>query len=316
MVLSFADADVASALNGAVTMTSKSFFVSCALALGAVSTAVGCSSPTSEPAAASSDDALTSVFDLSELEQTLNLSKDSKDPTGKWYRGDDKLKAGPCYQKLIAGTGGQDYEFRRYSEGAAFFKKQGAGFASGSDRPILCLDIDAWYDDGSEKGVNETLEVSGIELDAVLRYRLGRPTGGDGAAGTFYSEYQYGDVTTHGGYCSEGFDAAKPEGLSSFCFGRIQAPGMNQGDGGLQVLVYQYANNHAVSSNRYSMSSDPVGRFVRMEGDYENQILHFENPSGDILTLLSKNGTVLAKCDRTSVSTNENDFFRVECTGL
>jgi len=271
------------------------------------------------------------VMDLSELEQTLNLTKDSKDPNGNWYRGDDKLKAGPCYQKLMAGADSASYELRRYGEGAAFFKKQGAGVASGSDRPILCLDVDAWYDDGTTKGVNQTLEVSGIELDAVLRYRIGRPTGGDGAAGTFYSEYQYGDVTTHGGYCPEGWDAAKPEGLSTYCFGRIQAPGMNQGDGGLQVLVYQYANKHAVSSNRYSMSSDPVGRFVRMEGDYENQILHFEkidaklttkvsksvnDPSGDILTLLSKDGAVLAKCDRTSVSTNENDFFKVECTGL
>jgi hypothetical protein len=326
MVLAFAKASVAFALNGAVTMTSKSFLVSCALALGAVSTAVGCSSPTSEPAAASSDDALTSVMDLSEVEGMLNLSKDSKDPSGNWYRGDDKLKAGPCYQKLIAGTGGQDYEFRRYSEGAAFFKKQGAGFASGSDRPLLCLDVDVWYDDGSQKGVNETLEVSGIELDAILRYRLGRPTGGDGAAGTFYSEYQYGNVTTHGGYCPQtGFDPNSADALSLFCFGDISAPGISQGNGGLQLMIYQYAYKHAVRGNAFSMAADPVGRFIRMEGDWNHQVIHFEKLDGiadvkddghQTLSIVRKDGLVLASCTRDAVSTNENDFYKVQCTGL
>jgi hypothetical protein len=256
----------------------------------------------------------------------LNLQKDSKDQNGHWYRGDDKLKAGPCYQKLMTGAAATQYEFRRYSEGAAFFKKENTGFATGSDRPLLCLDVDAWYDDGTQNGVNTTYEVSGIELDAVLRYRLGRPTGGDGAAGTFYSEYQYGDVTTHGGYCpQEGFDATKPEALSTYCFGRISAPGLQNANGGLQIMVYQYANAHASQHARFSMADDAVGRFIRMEGDYENQTLHFENidakatqgknGQADQLTLLKKTGEVIIRCERKAVSTNENDFYDVTCTG-
>lgn len=303
-------------------MTSTRLLVSCALLLGAV----GCAAtPASEPAAAS-DDALTGVMDLSEMESMLGLYKDEKDQNGAWYRSEEKLKSGPCYQKLIAGPSGADYQFRRYTTGAAFFKKAGAGFASGDDRPIFCVDVDTWYDDGTQEGFYDTLSISDIEIDAVLRYRLGAPTGGDGAAGTFYDEFQYGDVTTHGAYCPEtGFDPLTPEALSSYCFGSISAPGISSANGGLQVMVYQYAYEHALTSDRFSMAADPIGRFISMEGTWEDQTIHFEKADAratvdpnnvQTLTLATKSGDVFAKCTRTPVSTNEDDFFKVQCSGL
>jgi hypothetical protein len=297
--------------------------LSCALVIGAVTTAVGCSAPASDDPASASDDALTSVTDLTEMEAAFGFYKDEKDPlSGTWNRSDAKLQNGPCYKKLIESPTGSLYEMRRYTSGAAFFKKQGAGFASGTERPVLCVDVDVVYDDGKTE---DTLAVSDIEIDAVLRYRLGAPTGGDAAAGTYYDGFRFGYVSYHGGYCPEnGFDPTDPDALATYCFGAIDFPGNQQADGGLQLMIYQYAWKHAVAQNSFSTKNDPVGRFVSMEGTWEHQTLKFENATatadvssdaGTQTFSIFPNAPNLPRATCTRKST-ENETWNVTCSGM
>lgn len=296
-----------------------------ALVLTGLSTIVGCSAnASSEDAnAGASDDALTGINDLSEMEAALGLNKDEKNADGSWNRPQAKLENGPCYKKLVAGPNGSQYEFRRYYEGAAFFKKQGAGAQSGSDRPVLCVDVDITYDGGNTNEYQDTIEVSDIEIDSVLRYRLGKPTGGDGAAGTFYDGFVGGYVSYHGGYCpKDGWDATDAKMLDSWCFGAIDFPGNNEANGDLQLMVYQFAYNRASASSRFSMKNDAAGRFVSMEGNFEKQTIHFEKVDASAerdsegnhqaLTIRSKSGATLAHCE----IVNGDETQKATCTGL
>src|SRR4051812_32551851 len=120
-------------------MTSGHILLSSAVLVGAM--AIGCSAPPHDDAAAS-DDALTGVTDLAEMEAALGLWKDEKDPqTGKYQRSEAKLAAGPCYKKLNVGQPGSKIELRRYTSGAAFFVKQSSALAAGAERPVLCVDV-------------------------------------------------------------------------------------------------------------------------------------------------------------------------------
>lgn len=298
-------------------------FVSCAL----VVTAVGCAA--SEPGAASNDDAITGVTDLSEMESALGLYGDTKDTHGNYERPEAKLEAGPCYVKLMKGPDAANYELRRYTTGAAFFKKEGAGLASGAERPVLCVDVDV---DASENGDGaQTIMVSDIEIDSVLRYRLGAPTGGDGAAGTFYDDFQNGAVSYHGGYCPENssFDPLAANAMSTFCFGEVKFPGDSGADGRLQLLVYEFASKKAAKTNRYSMAADPVGRFVSMQGDYTSQHIRFEhldghssqNKDGTVTTIAitpkNSDNDIAAKALVTcTIAQTDNEVYDVKCTGI
>jgi hypothetical protein len=299
-------------------------FVSCAL----VFTAVGCAASSSESSAPSNDNAITGVTDLSEMEAALGLYGDTKDAHGAYERPEAKLVAGPCYAKLMKGPSAAEYELRRYTSGAAFFKKAGAGVASGDERPVLCVDVDV---DDAEGDGPQTIMVSDIEIDSVLRYRLGAPTGGDGAAGTFYDDFTNGAVSYHGGYCPEktGFDPLSPDAMKTFCFGEVKFPGDNGADGRLQLLVYQFASKNAAATNRYSMSADPVGRFVSMEGDGANQHIRFEHLDGH--SSQNKDGTVTTiaitpKNSDAAIATNaivtctiaqtDNEIYDVKCKGI
>lgn len=232
----------------------------------------------------SSDSDITGVTDLTEMEAALGLSKDFKNPDGSWYRGDDKLKAGACYKKLIGGPDGASYIFRRYSTGASFFKKLNAGAASGDERPVVCVDVDVEQWDGSQS-TTYTLGMNDFEVDSVIRYRLGRPGMEDGAAGSLYQQFDGGWMHYVNQFCypngaEKQFEPLSPAELSRDCLSGAQFPGSGgEIDGAALLMVYQYAYNHSVPSNRFSSASDPVGRFIRVEGTYDSpeQIVHYEN---------------------------------------
>ena len=73
------------------------------------------------------------------MESALGLYKDTPDPTThKYERTEAKLAAGPCYVKWMTGSNAGQYELRRYTTGAAFFKKA----RKGDWREILDSDED------------------------------------------------------------------------------------------------------------------------------------------------------------------------------
>lgn len=255
------------------------------LALGLAASTVACSASTStDGAAGSSDSDITGVTDLGEMESALGLWKDTKKPDGTWSRGDDKLKAGGCYQKTVGGADGASYQFRRYSNGASFFKKLGAGAASGDERPVVCVDvdIDRWYGNQEEQS---TMALSDFEVDAVIRYRLGTPQGSEGAAGSSYDSFNGGMVHWSNVLCyGEGstyvFDSLSPGELAHGCLSGAQFPGSgNEIDGAALLTVYQYAYAKGTQSNRFSADGDAVGRFIKVKGDWQSpeQVLEYEN---------------------------------------
>src|SRR5690349_20385817 len=92
---------------------------------------LGCASRTGDVSDPEGEESsVVGVTDFSAVESELELQKDSKDAQGKWRRDDASLKNGPCYTKFITNGEGK-YELRRYTKGAAFFKKAGIGGASG-----------------------------------------------------------------------------------------------------------------------------------------------------------------------------------------
>jgi hypothetical protein len=265
-----------------------------------------------------SEDAVTGVTDLTELEAAFHLQKDTKDAQGNWSRGPGKLKGGPCYKKLVGSAGGANFEFRRYSEGAAFFRKGNTGAASGEKRPILCVDIDTDWGNGA------TLEVSELEIDAAIRYRLGRPSGSEGAAGSTYQGFQYGYFRYRNAYCN-GFDPATKKGLEMECLGEVSFPGSANAAPESVLLAYQYAWKVGKGSNVYSFQDDPVGRYVSSDGDHirfekvdahrfvagnkENFALTPKNSDGNVA------GRALALCSRSSAA-GEPGTRPMTCRGL
>jgi len=141
----------------------------------------GCAADTDATYAGESE--IVGVTDLSRLESAWGLKKDSQ-INGAWQRSDEKLKAGYCYQEKIGAFAKepQNWEFRRYTTGAAFFRKANTGAASGDKRPIACIDIDSSFSD-------YTMGIDGFMLDAALRYNLGKPFGSEGAAGHLYVSF-------------------------------------------------------------------------------------------------------------------------------
>jgi len=223
----------------------------------------GCASNVDDSTNADSSDAVTGLTDLAEFEAEFAFIKDVKDEQGNYSRGQDRLASGPCYQSLMAGPGAESYQFRRYRDGAAFFKKLGAGPASGDKRPVLCADIDYQNSDGYYEG---TVKASDFEIDAALRYRLGRRGRDDGAAGTLYADYSKGNLRYINQFC-ENYDALSVNSLGSGCLGGADFPGSMDPSGILMNVVYQYAWKASVQSDAYSFQDDPVGRFVSMEVD-------------------------------------------------
>lgn len=252
--------------------------------LGLAGSTVACgASPSTDSAAGSSDSDITGVTDLGEMESALGLWKDTKKPDGTWSRGDDKLKAGACYKQTVGGADGASYQLRRYSNGASFFKKLGAGAASGDERPVVCVDVDVdrWYGDQHEE---TTVALNDFEVDAVIRYRLGTPQGSDGAAGSMYETFNGGNVHWSNVRCyGDGpewkFDSLSPAELAHGCLSGASFPGSgNEIDGAALLTVYQFAYLKGTASNRFSADADVVGRFIKVRGDWQSpdQVIEFE----------------------------------------
>lgn len=297
------------------------------LALIATATVMACStSSASEESATGGEQAVTGVSDLAEVEAALGLVPDRADASGHGTRPEAKLTAGPCYQKWGAAAG-----IYRYQNGAAFFRTAwstpgSSGSTSEVRKAVLCVDVDVEFD-----GEAVTVSVPDIELDAALRYHLGAPKGGDAAMGTTYSSFAFGDVKYHPLACpADGLDPLAPEAMTTRCFGGIDFPGNREASRSLQLLVYRYAWMKALATNRFTMRSDAVGRFVSMEGDAEDQHLRFEKLDGHAKTFedgrITKiaitpkgsdgdvEGRALVSC--TVTYDPETELNKVDCKGI
>lgn len=277
---------------------------------------VGCSQEAND-AQTSGDNEVVGVTDLKELEQGLGLTVDTR-TNGAWSRGDDKLTKGSCYQELKGPNAKepQNYEFRRYSKGAAFFRKANTGAASGDKRPVTCVDVD--IERGQGPGGTETISVDGFMLDAALRYKLGRPTGYDAGMSHLYFAFNEGAVqiqppdTRCGLYADPSNAAAMAKsadpGLRAFGTTYAQCKGAGGADAACgdkamkacvtagtldckaesldrpsigsayivemtwrdlapeqAMLAYKYAWKKAKDADLYSLSDDPVGRYLTSE---------------------------------------------------
>jgi hypothetical protein len=277
----------------------------------------GCSSNVPDDAE-EIDGKVTGVSDLAELEETLALTKDVQDEQGRWSRPDSKLTAGPCYQKTAGGPEAAAYEVRRYKNGAVVAEKKGAPYV-GTRRPVSCVDVDD--DDG------ETLELSGFKLDAAIRYRIGKPTGREGAAGSSYTSFSHGHIRYVSQFC-QGYDENDPSQIGGKCLAEVKFPGSGEEPASLLALVYHYAWKDAVSKNRYSFKDDAFGRFVSSTAEHHGTLLSFEkldarfvragDGGGSLLFILPKvrndssdKGSALVSC---SYGTDNDPG--VHCTGL
>jgi hypothetical protein len=236
--------------------------------------AIGCSAK-ADDSADESEDAVTGVTDLTEMEAALGLTIDSKDAEGNWSRGPAKYRGGPCYAKTRGQSNGRTYEARRYTHGAAFFKKKGTAPGTSDLRPVLCVDVDVG---------GETIAVDDFELDTVIRYRMGALLRRDGAAGSSYLAFDNGHFRYVNQFC-QGFDASNQTALASGCLGEVKFPGSQSANTSLLLLAYQYAAKTAKSIDRYSFADDPVGRYVSTENAEQGaspgvtssvQNIHFE----------------------------------------
>lgn len=132
--------------------------LSLGLAVVLVSCLAGCAAEPAKDAASSSED-VVGVTDLGELEAAVGLEPGDGGT-------DEMLHAGACYRALVARSSEVEYEFRRYGNGASYFAKEGSGVNSGAHRPVVCVD--------RFEGRLPAHSLSGVVLDAILRYDLGR----------------------------------------------------------------------------------------------------------------------------------------------
>lgn len=127
--------------------------VGLAVVLVAAANLVGCAAEPARDAASSNDDDVVGATESLAIEKAVGLEPgDGGD--------DDKLHAGACYQALVEWGSTLAYGFRRYGNGAAYFVKEG------TDHSVVCVD--------RFEGKLKAHSLSGVVLDAVLRYDLGR----------------------------------------------------------------------------------------------------------------------------------------------
>ena len=123
------------------------------LAVMLVSCLVGCAVEPTKDAAANDEDDVTGASDSRAIEKAVGLEPGDGGT-------DEKLHAGACYQALVAWHHALAFDYRRYGNGAAYFVKEG------SDHSVVCVD--------RFEGTFKAHSLSGVVLDAVLRYDLGR----------------------------------------------------------------------------------------------------------------------------------------------
>lgn len=279
------------------------------VAVGLLAGAPGCAADSEDFDQLAESD-VVGVTDIARLETVFKLTKDVQ-KNGKWARSDAELKAGGCYQEHL-GPGAkepQNWQFRRYTDGAAFFRKANTGAASGDKRPITCVDIDGRDADA--------VSLSGIVLDAALRYKMGAPQGIENGPGSYVAFDNGGvGVVDASNFCTRGLDgvsekeAGSEPGYRAFydelkkctsakkpnceqvalnaCIwwttvdaqaDTLDRPGWGnmrlQDLGSLDVspqtasLAYKYSLMKGNQSNVFSLADDPVGLFESTAGNPE-----------------------------------------------
>jgi hypothetical protein len=70
-----------------------------------------------------------------------------------------------------------------------------------------------------------------------------------------------------------------PAEIGRDCMGGMSFPGsVGEIDGGALLTVYQFALSKSSASNRFSSQADPVGRFIKVTGDWQTpeQVIEYE----------------------------------------
>jgi hypothetical protein len=230
------------------------------------------------------EDDITGVQDLGALETELALTKDQRGANGQWKRPDAKLTAGGCYKQTKGSATPNDFEFRRYTEGAVFFRKLGAAPGAGDERPVLCLDLDIRGRDN----VPETVTADRFEIDVMMRYDLGREQAAEGALGTEYFQFARGamrvvDAIPVPPGTTDSLDTPLFRGGT---FGGIDLGRAGENDPinpSLAKLVFRFAWKDAKAEDKFTLHDDPVGKFVSSEWNggtiqrirYEHLDAHF-----------------------------------------
>jgi hypothetical protein len=214
----------------------------------------GCAVEAPSDADAVGEEDITGLRELSSVEQQLSLTRDER--TGREYdRSDAQLKAGPCYQKTIGTKSGDAYEFRRYTDGAAFFRRRGTEPGTGDERPVACIDLDAGVDSNGP-----TVEIGRFELDMIMRYRLGRERTTETREFWTLTRLDRGtlELFTSAG---RGGDTLSTPRVRGDILAKLQLGADRTLSGTLARVVYEYAWKSAKAADRFIVSDDPVGEF-------------------------------------------------------
>jgi len=264
------------------------------LGLFALATLAGCAAPSSDSdsdgAGSPSDTAtgtedVVGITDLAILEKSLGLKLATAQRPGDA----NALRGGSCYRALISeGPGYPTYEFRRYENGAAFWAKKGSGPNSGDRRPVLCVDVHTPDFGGG------AVSLSGVALDAALRYDLGKVTGQDSGMQKTYFSFE------RGGLLFSNYDVEDKERVASVqkrphelpfhqastIGGRLMTVNINDVtvdvmfdgvskktvslSGDVAYFIYRHAWRKAEDTGRFTVSEDAIGTFKKkaaMMGD-------------------------------------------------
>lgn len=247
-----------------------------AVILASLASLAGCAAP-SRDQPSSGDEAsdtqdVVGITDLAVLERSLGLV-----PATAQNRAE--VTGGACYAALIAsGPGYPVFEFRRYANGAAFWAKKGSGFNSGDQRPVLCVDL---------AGPNGGISLSGVALDAVIRYDLGKFVGQDSGMQKTHLMFERGnlhfsnyDVTEQERFASvQRRPHEQPFANASTIEGRLRevdiagvtVKAMFDGtrarsitmDGDVAYFIYRHAWRKGEETGRFTVADDAIGKFKK-----------------------------------------------------
>lgn len=245
-------------------------FASIAAVVLASSVAIACS--TAEDVAGSAESDVVGATDASLLERSLDL-RAATAPIPP-----SVLEAGACFKALMK-TAPEKYSLRSYTAGGqAGFTSAAAVSLRGSAQPMLCVDL---YAGESFHGA-----LSGLALDAIARYELGRLQGDVGEPGARTFRFERGALTFELA-ASDAEKAASVQkrphelpaakamtiagALRSIDLPDVQVDTFYDGvksmaipmEGAVAGTIYAYAWRRAKERGTFSMATDAVGTFKR-----------------------------------------------------
>jgi len=240
--------------------------------------ALAACSPQGETEGVSADE-VVGIEDFGAVEKSFGLERDVANEAGHYKRRDGVLEAGPCYKRTKGGPDAATWKMRRYTRGAAFFRKLEAD-AGQDGRPIFCLDVDISSDAG-----RTTQSFGRFELDTVLRYQLGKPQ--PAAANGF--GFEKGVITTR----ANRPETDAPNSIESPNFHDREFASLTRTDeralkSQLVTFVHRFAWLTAKSNDYYALAVDPVGKLESVEAQggitharYQRLDVHwFREPGG------------------------------------